>query len=97
MILERLPEPLEMRDLALEHRHLDAVVAGRLELGQERQVLVGDVGRPEQKIEPGFHVAPRPRPTARRQQAVSAIGRRLTSRPGALGNRHLGTQSPPRR
>ena len=57
MVRERAREPPEMRDLALEQRDLDAVVAARLELGQERQMLLADMGRPEQEIEAGPHAS----------------------------------------
>lgn len=47
VVADRLAELAEMLDVALEHGHLDAVVAGRLQLGQQRQVLVDNVGGPE--------------------------------------------------
>ncbi len=50
---------LEMGDTALEQRDLDAVVAGGLELLEQRKMRRVDVRRPQQEIEPRLH-APDP-------------------------------------
>ena len=44
-----------MVGVPFEERNLDAVKAGRLELGEERKVLLRDVGVPEEQVHAGFH------------------------------------------
>ena len=48
-----------MRHVALEDRHLDAVIAGVLDRPQQRQMLVADMRRPEQQVEADPHQRPR--------------------------------------
>ena len=55
VVVEGLADGLVVGRVALEDRQLDAVVAGRLELGEERELLGGDVGGPEQQVEAVFH------------------------------------------
>ena len=45
----------EVLGVALEDRQLDAVVARPLQLGEQGEVLVGDVGGPEQEVEAEQH------------------------------------------
>ena len=55
LVAQHAADGREVLGVALEHRHLDAVVAGRLELLEEREVLLGDVGGPEQQVEADPH------------------------------------------
>ena len=55
-----LPQGLVVRDLALEHRDLDAVVACRFEGCDLAVVRLGHVRRPQQHVEPDLHVRPLP-------------------------------------
>ena len=55
VVVERLADGLVVGRIALEDRQLDAVVAGGLELGEQRELLGRDVGGPEQEVEAVFH------------------------------------------
>ncbi len=54
-IREPAAERLELRGLAAEHRHLDAVIAGLLQVLEDRHVPILDTDGPEQKIETDLH------------------------------------------
>ena len=68
-------EPAEVLGLALEERHLHAVVAGRLDVCELPEMRLGDVRSPDQKAE-----IPPSRPSAQAEQAPVRRPRRCRRR-----------------
>ena len=56
-LCQPLAQPLERREIGrVEDRDLDGVEAEDLDLVEDRVVLLGDVGRPQEQVHAGFHL-----------------------------------------
>jgi hypothetical protein len=54
--LEPLPQSFERREIGrVEDRHLDGVKTEDLDLVEDRVLLLGDVGGPQEQVHAGFH------------------------------------------